>query len=102
MSLQSNHHLAVEQPAATPAPVEPREPQVPALEIDITTDTCPMTFVRTRLALDRLASGQILAVRLRGAEAVRNVPRTSAEQGHSVLAQTTGADGVTRLLLRRK
>jgi TusA-related sulfurtransferase len=76
--------------------------EIPDLEIDVTTDLCPMSFVRTRLALDRLARGQILAVRLRGAEALRSVPRASAEQGHTVLAQTLGDDGVTRLLLRRK
>ena len=35
-------------------------------EIDITQEVCPMTFVRARLALDRMAPGQILLVRLRG------------------------------------
>jgi tRNA 2-thiouridine synthesizing protein A len=72
------------------------------LELDITTETCPMTFVRTRLALDRLQSGQILAVRLRGVEPERSVPRTSAAQGHTILSQTKGEDGVTVLVLRRK
>lgn len=71
------------------------------MELDITRETCPMTFVRTRLALDRLAPGQTLLVLLRGEEPVRNVPRTAAEQGHAVLSMDTGADGVTRLLLRR-
>jgi tRNA 2-thiouridine synthesizing protein A len=71
------------------------------MELDITRETCPMTFVRTRLALDRLAPGQTLLVLLRGEEPVRNVPRTAAEQGHAVLSMETGADGVTRLLLRR-
>jgi tRNA 2-thiouridine synthesizing protein A len=75
---------------------------VAALAIDITGETCPMTFVRTRLALDRLQSGQTLAVRLRGEEPERSVPRTCAEQGHTLLAQTVGPDGVTTLLLRRK
>lgn len=70
-------------------------------EIDITTDTCPMTFVRTRLALDRLAPGQTLLVRLRGDEPLRNVPRSAQEQGHTVLSLETDADGVSRLLLRR-
>jgi TusA-related sulfurtransferase len=70
-------------------------------EIDITGELCPMTFVRTRLALDRMAPGQVLLVKLRGEEPLRNVPRTAAEQGHAVLSQETGADGVTRLLLRR-
>ncbi len=60
-----------------------------------------MTFVRTRLALDRLAAGQTLLVSLRGDEPLRNVPRTAAEQGHEVLSLETGSDGVSRLLLRR-
>ena len=70
-------------------------------ELDITREICPMTFVRTRLALDRLAPGQTLLVKLRGAEPVENVPRAAVEQGHEVLWQETGADGITRLLLRR-
>jgi tRNA 2-thiouridine synthesizing protein A len=74
----------------------------PDLSIDITGETCPMTFVRTRLALDRLASGQILAVRLRGEEPERSVPRMCAQQGHAILAQTKDAGGITHLLLRRK
>lgn len=60
-----------------------------------------MTFVRTRLALDRLASGQTLMVRLRGEEPRRNVPRTAIEQGHAVLSQSDQPDGTTELLLRR-
>ena len=70
-------------------------------ELDITGETCPMTFVRTRLALDRLAPGQVLLVRLRGAEPVENVPRTARDQGHEVLSLETDQHGVTCLLLRR-
>jgi tRNA 2-thiouridine synthesizing protein A len=71
-------------------------------EIDITADTRPMTFVRTRLALDRLAPGQTLLVRLRGEEPLRNVPRAAQEQGHTVLSlEAEEANGVSRLLLRR-
>ena len=64
-------------------------------ELDITGEVCPMTFVRTRLALDRMAPGQTLLVRLRGEEPLRNVPRTAREQGHEVLSLETGADGVS-------
>lgn len=60
-----------------------------------------MTFVRTRLALDRLAPGDILLVRLRGDEPRTSVPRSAALLGHEVLAEDTGADGVTTLLIRR-
>jgi tRNA 2-thiouridine synthesizing protein A len=71
-------------------------------ELDITTETCPMTFVRTRLALDRMAPGQVLRVALRGDEPRRNVPRTATEQGHAVLAQQEAGDGVLHLLIRKK
>ena len=73
----------------------------PDLAIDVTTDLCPMTFVRTRLALDRLCPGQVLEVRLRGEEPRRNVPRTATEQGHEILALHEDADGTTHLLLRK-
>ena len=70
-------------------------------ELDITGEICPMTFVRTRLALDRMAPGKILLVLLRGDEPLRNVPRTAAEQGHEVLSMQTDEAGITRLMLRR-
>ena len=70
-------------------------------DIDITGDVCPMTFVRTRLALDRLQPGEVLRVRLRGDEPRRNVPRTAAEQGHAVLAVDDDADGSTVVTIRR-
>ena len=69
--------------------------------IDITRDVCPMTFVRTRLALDRMAPGETLLVTLKGDEPLRNVPRTATEQGHEVLSQETDAAGISRLLIRR-
>ena len=72
-----------------------------ATELDITREVCPMTFVRTRIALDRLPPGALLRVRLRGEEPRRNVPRTAAEQGHTVVATTEEPDGATTVLIRR-
>ena len=69
--------------------------------LDITRELCPMTFVRTRLALDRMAVGECLLVLLRGSEPLSNVPRTAREQGHDVLSQEAGPDGITRLLIRK-
>ena len=60
-----------------------------------------MTFVRTRLALDRMAPGATLLVKTKGEEPLRNVPRTAAEQGHQVLSVATRPDGVSEILLRR-
>lgn len=54
--------------------------------LDITGETCPMTFVRTRLMLDRLPSGSRLTIRLKGPEPLDGVPRSAAGLGHAVLA----------------
>jgi TusA-related sulfurtransferase len=69
--------------------------------LDITRETCPMTYVRTRLKLDGMRTGQILEVRLRGADAVSNVPRTAALQGHTVISRHGCDDGTMILRLRR-
>ena len=70
--------------------------------LDITRDVCPMTFVRVRLALDRMQPGQVLLVRLRGEEPAKNVPRSATEQGHSVLQQERDPEGITELLIRKQ
>lgn len=60
-----------------------------------------MTFVRTRLALDKMAPGECLLVLLQGDEPLKNVPRTAREQGHEILDQQIGDNGITRLLIRK-
>jgi len=53
--------------------------------LDVTTDVCPLTWVKTKLALERLAAGQILQLLLNDGEALCNVPRSAKEEGHRVL-----------------
>ena len=77
------------------------QPTNPDMEVDITREVCPMTFVRTRLALDRLQPGQTLLVHLQGAEPLQNVPLSAAGLGHQVLSLTPQPDGSHLLLLRR-
>lgn len=69
--------------------------------IDITDRLCPMTFVHTRLALDRMHSGQVLQVQLKGEEPRTNVPRSAIELGHSIVAIDDQPDGTTLLLIRK-
>jgi tRNA 2-thiouridine synthesizing protein A len=61
-------------------------------DIDITGEVCPMTFVRTKLRLERMQSGEILSVRLRGEEPLRNVPRAARDEGHIVLGIEADGD----------
>ena len=53
--------------------------------IDITGEVCPMTFVRTKLRLERMHPGEVLSVRLRGEEPLRNVPKAARDEGHCIL-----------------
>lgn len=69
--------------------------------IDITEETCPMTFVLVRLALDQMKTGEVLEIRLRGEEPRRNIPLTAQEQGHTVLGMTDEITGESILMLRR-
>ncbi|MEQ8667196.1 MAG: sulfurtransferase TusA family protein [Rhodospirillales bacterium] len=54
--------------------------------LDITDQICPMTFVRTKLLIERMSSGETAAVRLQGVEPLDNVPRSVREYGHEVLS----------------
>ena len=57
--------------------------------LDITPYTCPMTWVRTKLALEAMAPGETLDVRCRPGEALDNVPRSAREAGHAVTVEGT-------------
>ena len=58
--------------------------------LDITDLTCPMTWVRTKLELERMDPGEELDVRCRaGSEALENVPRSAREAGHGVSVDGT-------------
>jgi len=73
----------------------------PNKTLDITADTCPMTFVKTKLALEILNGGEILEVRLNAGEAVRNVPRSLRNEGHKVLSLAKREDGTYRMLVEK-
>lgn len=69
--------------------------------LDVSADTCPMTFVRTRLQLDRMAAGEVLEVRYRGEEPRRNLARSLTEQGHAILEEAQGEDGAGMIRVRK-
>lgn len=77
------------------------------LHLDITDQVCPLTFVRTKLLIERMSPGQIAEVRLKGAEPLENVPRSVGQIGHTVLSlepetSDTGADAVHILRIRKE
>lgn len=53
--------------------------------LDITDQVCPMTFVRTKLLIEKMSIGDTALVRLNAGEPLRNVPRSVKEHGHKIL-----------------
>lgn len=71
----------------------------PDASVDITSERCPMTYVRVKLALERLHPGAVLEVWLTGEEPLKNVPKSVKDDGHEVLSLEAG-EGRSRLLIR--
>jgi len=67
-----------------------------AHSLDVSHEICPMTFVRVRLMLDKMPSGDCLEVLFNGEETARNLPRSAIELGHTILHQGDG-----RMLIRK-
>jgi TusA-related sulfurtransferase len=78
-----------------------RSGEEPSHRLDVSGEACPMTFVRTRLQLDRMVPGEVLEVRFRGEEPRRNLPRSLTEQGYAVLALEELEDGGGMLRVRK-
>ena len=57
--------------------------------LDVSSLRCPMTWVRTKLELERLDSGETLEVTVPPGEAQANVPREATAAGHAVAAHGT-------------
>ena len=76
------------------------------LFLDITQEVCPLTFVKTKLLLERMSPGQTAAVRLCGAEPLENVPRSVREHGHTVLTlqaeEPAESDAIHVLVIRKE
>lgn len=53
--------------------------------IDLKGQVCPYTFVRSKLAIEKMELGQVLEVVLDHKPAVENVPKSMENEGQKVL-----------------
>ena len=63
-------------------------------KLDLRGEVCPYTFVKTTLALEEMAPGEVLEVTVDHPPAVENVPRSVVNRGHEILRvrQSKGTD----------
>jgi len=55
-------------------------------ELDLKGEVCPFTFVKSKLAIEMMAPGQVLRVTVDNNESANNVPRSLTNEGHKVLS----------------
>ena len=69
--------------------------------LDLRGIACPLTFVKTKIALGRLPPGTRLEVLLDLGEPSESVPRNCQEVGDQVLEVTPWEPGVVRMVVVR-
>ncbi|MDR3365700.1 MAG: sulfurtransferase TusA family protein [Prevotellaceae bacterium] len=70
--------------------------------LDITKEHCPMTFVKTKIELNKLQKGDVLNVKVAAGEPLENIPKSAAEQGFSVLSvRETEAPGIYNIEIEK-
>lgn len=72
----------------------------PHQSLDLRTTKCPLNFVKTKLALEKLAPQDILEIWiLADSQSSINIPQSIQQEGHKILLVQTEDDGRQRILI---
>ena len=71
-------------------------------EFDLKGEVCPYTFVKSKLALEMLDSGQILQVVVDNDESAVNVPKSLTNEGNTVVGVEKQNDKDWLITVRKK
>ena len=63
---------------------------------------CPMNFVKTKLELATMQSGEVLEIWLDDGKPIENVPGSVRLEGHEILSQTQHSDGYWQVVIKKK
>jgi len=69
--------------------------------LDITKDKCPITFVKTKLALENLKKEEKLTLEISGGEALDNLPNSLKELGFKIISTVSIGNNKYRLLIAK-
>lgn len=69
--------------------------------VDITDVICPITFVKSKVAIEDIEEGQILKILMNEGEPIQNVPRSLKEEGHKVIKVINNDNGTFTILVEK-
>lgn len=72
----------------------------PDQSMDLRGVLCPMNFVKTKLKLEEMETGEVLEVLLDDGEPIRSVPRSIKEEGHKII-QVENIGKAYKLLIKK-
>lgn len=70
-------------------------------ELDLRGEVCPFTFVKTKLQLEQIASGDVLTVLFDHAPAIDNVPKSVQNEGHTILGIDHAEDELWKIHIKK-
>ena len=70
--------------------------------LNIVNDKCPITFVKTKIALEKLLPHQYLAILIKKGEALDGLPSSLKELGYKIEKKEKIKDGVFYLEISRQ
>lgn len=79
-----------------------QEDEKPDRKIDIRGLVCPYTFVKAKLAVEDMEIGEVLEIVLDYPEAVKNIPKSMQDHGHTVLEVSQTGDKNWKIVVRKE
>jgi len=74
---------------------------LPAETLDLRGTRCPLNFVKTKIKIEGMTSGELIEIMLDDGEPIRNVPRSVAAEGHEVMGIEKLDDGSYSVFVRK-
>jgi len=71
------------------------------VKLDLRGVMCPMNFVKTKLKLEPMDSGDLLEITLDDGEPLQNVPQSLTNEGHTIV-EVMSEDGFSRVTVRKR
>lgn len=90
-----------QQPGAPARAVDAPAGLAADAKLDLRGEVCPYTFLKSKLALEAMAVGEVLRVVVDNETSARDVPRGLANAGHAVLAVESPGAGVWAIVVRK-